>query len=580
MACSPLAPPILPTPARAPAVQPWRTAATRRTCLRARCALSWTPPRLRRRWRRTGWRWRHGRTSTCVGAGLPGGADGRRWCGELRLGRFAAAPCWLALNFRSSHCRRAPTRPAQVPDALLPDEAVEALVAARPPAYVALDGTPLPPGAPVYTLGHGGVVQMRLANGIKVNYRVTDNEPRGAMLRLVAAGGRATEGQGVGPLGTGSMALGTRTLSEAGTVGAWSREQVRAGGCGGGGGGGTCCTPPNSDALPRRPSPSLLPHCHPCFPPPPPSPPTHHSTTHRWSSSASPSSSTVCWRRTRSLCAWTSTLLSPTEACPLCCRCAAAAQLPPAGLPCLRPPHPPAGRGLQGGAECARGRVFMALCSRPPALPRPLCSCCTCSWSSRGGRVRPWSAASNSTCPTTAPYPSRWSAPPPTASWQPCWGPTAGSGAGGRRGACWPLRRGRAALGGVQACGLRPPTPCRLIARCKTAARHPAPARCPTPTPTSCLAQGPQPRGDCGAGPAGHARDGDETDARGQCGGGCGATLRHAVGARVAAAAADEQPAAAADSAWPAVPPALPACPPRRCLSWATLTLLSWRRAC
>lgn len=47
------------------------------------------------------------------------------------------------------------------------------------------------------------------------------------MLRLVAAGGRATEGEGVGPLGTGVVALGTRTLSEAGTVGSWSREQVR-----------------------------------------------------------------------------------------------------------------------------------------------------------------------------------------------------------------------------------------------------------------------------------------------------------------------------------------------------------------
>lgn len=61
---------------------------------------------------------------------------------------------------------------------------------------------------------------------VQVNYRRTDNEPRGAMLRLVATGGRATEGPGAGPLGTGVMALGARTLSEAGTVGGWSREQV------------------------------------------------------------------------------------------------------------------------------------------------------------------------------------------------------------------------------------------------------------------------------------------------------------------------------------------------------------------
>jgi hypothetical protein len=115
-----------------------------------------------------------------------------------------------------------------VPLALLPDEAVEALVAERQPRFVQVEGA-APPPAPGATAapGHGGVVQLRLSNGIRVNYRRTDNEPRGAMLRLVAAGGRATEGQGVGPLGTGVMALGTRTLSEAGTVGSWTREQVR-----------------------------------------------------------------------------------------------------------------------------------------------------------------------------------------------------------------------------------------------------------------------------------------------------------------------------------------------------------------
>jgi hypothetical protein len=115
-----------------------------------------------------------------------------------------------------------------VPDALLPEEAVQALVAERQPAFVPIDGSPAAAanGSMPHAAGHGGVVQLRLSNGIKVNYRRTDNEPRGAMLRLVAAGGRATEGQGAGPLGTGVMALGTRTLSEAGTVGAWSREQV------------------------------------------------------------------------------------------------------------------------------------------------------------------------------------------------------------------------------------------------------------------------------------------------------------------------------------------------------------------
>ncbi len=39
-------------------------------------------------------------------------------------------------------------------------------------------------------------------------------------------GGRANNGQGVGPSGQGSVAVGVRTLNEAGTVGQWSREQV------------------------------------------------------------------------------------------------------------------------------------------------------------------------------------------------------------------------------------------------------------------------------------------------------------------------------------------------------------------
>ncbi len=33
-------------------------------------------------------------------------------------------------------------------------------------------------------------------------------------------------GQGVGPAGTGVVTIGTRTLSESGTVGAWDRTQV------------------------------------------------------------------------------------------------------------------------------------------------------------------------------------------------------------------------------------------------------------------------------------------------------------------------------------------------------------------
>ena len=72
-----------------------------------------------------------------------------------------------------------------------------------------------------------GIVQRRLSNGMKVNYCQTDNEPQAAMVRMVAAGGRAMEGQGPGPSGTGVVSIGTRTLSESGTVGSWRRDQVR-----------------------------------------------------------------------------------------------------------------------------------------------------------------------------------------------------------------------------------------------------------------------------------------------------------------------------------------------------------------
>ena len=115
-----------------------------------------------------------------------------------------------------------------VPPALLPDELVATMVAERQPRFV-------PPGPPGTSLGSTptpppdaatGVVQRRLSNGIRVNYRQTDNEPRAAMVRVVAAGGRSREGEGVGPFGTGVVAVGTRTLSESGTVGAWQREQV------------------------------------------------------------------------------------------------------------------------------------------------------------------------------------------------------------------------------------------------------------------------------------------------------------------------------------------------------------------
>ena len=112
-----------------------------------------------------------------------------------------------------------------VPDSLVSDEDALALMNRLNPTFVEVDaGSPeTRPLADPST----GVVRRRLSNGIMVNYRKTDNEPMGAMVRVVAAGGRALEERGVlGPDGHGVVAVGTRTLSESGTVGDWDRAQV------------------------------------------------------------------------------------------------------------------------------------------------------------------------------------------------------------------------------------------------------------------------------------------------------------------------------------------------------------------
>lgn len=77
-------------------------------------------------------------------------------------------PCLPAPLPRSSTTPPCPPCPPQVPDALLPDEVVEALVAERRPRFVALDGSELASSSSPAQPGHGGVVQLRLSNGIKV----------------------------------------------------------------------------------------------------------------------------------------------------------------------------------------------------------------------------------------------------------------------------------------------------------------------------------------------------------------------------------------------------------------------------
>lgn len=67
-----------------------------------------------------------------------------------------------------------------------------------------------------------GITQRRLSNGIPVNYKITKNEAKSGVMRLIVGGGRAVENSKSG----GSVVVGVRTLSEGGRVGKFSREQV------------------------------------------------------------------------------------------------------------------------------------------------------------------------------------------------------------------------------------------------------------------------------------------------------------------------------------------------------------------
>ena len=102
-----------------------------------------------------------------------------------------------------------------VPDELLSDEEVDKLTEERKPAIVSA------------TIDEAtGVHQRVLSNGVRVNYRVTNNEPGSGFLRLVIPGGRTAEPVSAGPGGIGAAAVGFRTLQEVGSIGQWTRKQV------------------------------------------------------------------------------------------------------------------------------------------------------------------------------------------------------------------------------------------------------------------------------------------------------------------------------------------------------------------
>jgi len=110
------------------------------------------------------------------------------------------------------------------PKHLVPPEEMDAKVQQYQPKFV-----PLEEGSTEVTPAPDpdhGIVQRKLSNGMLLNYRVTDHEPKSAIMRLIAPGGRASEKMGVGPDGFGAVVLGARALSECGIMGPWGREAI------------------------------------------------------------------------------------------------------------------------------------------------------------------------------------------------------------------------------------------------------------------------------------------------------------------------------------------------------------------
>lgn len=107
----------------------------------------------------------------------------------------------------------------EVPKDLITLPQLEDLVRERKPHFVSLD-----PDTNATKLHDQvtGITQLRLTNGIPVNYKISKYEKQSGVMRLIVGGGRAVES----PDERGSVVVGVRTLSEGGRVGKFSREQV------------------------------------------------------------------------------------------------------------------------------------------------------------------------------------------------------------------------------------------------------------------------------------------------------------------------------------------------------------------
>jgi len=80
-----------------------------------------------------------------------------------------------------------------VPEHLISEEHINNLMAERQPHYISESSTGFhiePKGDFLHPSDDPseGILQLRLSNGIRINARRTLNEPKAAMLRMVAAG--------------------------------------------------------------------------------------------------------------------------------------------------------------------------------------------------------------------------------------------------------------------------------------------------------------------------------------------------------------------------------------------------------
>lgn len=107
----------------------------------------------------------------------------------------------------------------EVPKELIQSSKLEELKKQRNPAFI-----PVSPETDATKLHdeETGITRRRLANGIPVNYKISNSETQSGVMRLIVGGGRAAESSD----SKGSVIVGVRTLSEGGRVGNFSREQV------------------------------------------------------------------------------------------------------------------------------------------------------------------------------------------------------------------------------------------------------------------------------------------------------------------------------------------------------------------